>query len=428
MSRCAILVLVPMMYLLSQSAYSQSISCDTQYVQYDNGEFVVLPSGYEDGADNVNIQCAFDEATKLGAPKVTLVSGEYFFQEAVTVRQYEGTFSGVSKANTLVRSTGANLFYLEASNITVKNMSLERPSTTNALLFAIRPLEEDCSKRVARTNFDRVSMKLFHEDEEGQSYDDPGIYGDNTWYIRVQAYPYCRDTQILGSLTVNRSDFQGAENGIGLYNFGGGAKVDVSYNTFLGSTALQMGAGGVNGVKLNINLFFTGNTVTQVGMHRPALSFTREDYATQAVSLFIAKNKFVRQRDETQIGNPREYTIYHAIAIHPSNWMEPLSDDNHQFSATVSDNLFDSSSWSFNDAIGQHYRSLPVLRASNLDDGIFSRNRIVCAGSVDDLVKIEGEGWSVVSNNFSECRDAPSGQSGTVSIDANQFVEALNQY
>jgi len=414
------------MYLLTHSAHSQAISCDTQYVQYDNGEFVVLPSGYEDGTDNVNMQCAFDEATRLGAPKVTLVSGEYFFQEQVKVKEYEGTFSGVSKANTIVRSTVTNLFYLEASNITVKNMSLERPSTTNALLFHIRPLEEDCSKRVVRTTFDRVSMKLFHEDEEGQSYDDPGFYGDNTWYIKVESYPYCRDTQILGSLTVNRSDFQGAERGIGLYNFGGGAKVDVSYNNFLGSTALEMYAGDVNGVKLNINLFFTGNTVIQQEKHRPALLFIRQDYGSQAVSLFIAKNKFVRQRDEALIGNFRENKIDHAIYL--AVQLDPLRDDNHQFSATISDNLFDSSSWGFNDKLDEYYEPLSVIRVYKLDDGIFSRNRVVCGGSVENLVEIESEGWSVVSNNFSRCRDAFSGQSGKVDIDANQFVEALNQY
>ena len=83
-----------------QFTYAQA--CDPAYVDFSSeGEVKIEPSSVE---DTENIQCAVDEAIKVGKTRISLQTGEFLLGASISFVGFTGEFSGVSKANTIVKN------------------------------------------------------------------------------------------------------------------------------------------------------------------------------------------------------------------------------------------------------------------------------------------------------------------------------------
>ncbi len=389
---------------------AEGLSCDSNYVQLQNGEVTLTPSSDDSG----NLQCAFDEAASNGYPLVTLSAGDFEFGGEVIVNEFTGKFSGAGMERTVI-NTNAYRIYLRSSNVEVALMSLTAAPSTNGAFFWIHPVEYDCNKRVTRTRFDRVRMEWIPTD--GSSYKP-----DNTFYIYAGPYWYCRDKPLLGSLSVNRSEFRGADVGNFIFGFGGGAKIDFSNNIFWGGTALWLsGERQSYDNPLNITFSFTGNKVTTVDENNVAIRVGFGDFGVDSSSLHIARNTF---RQERLFPSLRGKQVANILDI--GKGRKPVLTDEYSVALTIVGNTFDRQDWLINEQTGEPYDPDPIIRVDYLDKGVVSANRFIC--NYGAIAKMTGDQWAIAGNNFQKCRDESMDSPGYLDIVGDENVEGGNTY
>ena len=407
-------VLLALMSHSSVLGQESDSACNGDFVSLEAGVLTVKPVG--DGeSDTINLQCAFDEATNKGFSSIRLVSGDYLLTDHIYVNEFFGSFSGVSMDKTSIE-TNANRIYLRSSKVEVSRMSLHSAPRINGAFFWIHPVEYDCSKRVVRTTFDRVRMQWIPESDEAY---DP----DNTFYIYQAPYWYCRDGALLGSLSVNRSQFSGADIGILVIGFGGGAKIDISNNTFWGGRALNLyGERGNYDNPLNANISFTGNTVTLVDGGSTAILLGSTDYGINSSTIHIARNRFIHDK---VVFYPRESRLGGA-SIRVTHRMPPLLDDNYSMPITIVGNTFDRSAWLRNESTGEYYRVDKLVNVEGFNRGVISGNRFLC--NFGEAVDVTGDSWAFSGNTLSACRRVEDGGPAIFELSGENNVEGGNTY
>lgn len=187
------------------------------------------------GDDSGNIQCALDAAADEGYGTVLLTSSTYEIADHIYVDAFTGELKGVSKANTLLQVQNGYLAcdsgesgVLEFSNgfgVVVKNMTIEvdspcvSSSTTAVISFITDPA--NCAQTTTFGNVDRVTIR-----GQGTNASD-FMYGVSAF--RAQN---C-SSAMLGTLKVNRSDFESLD--LGVYSqIHGSGQVDINFNSFTG--------------------------------------------------------------------------------------------------------------------------------------------------------------------------------------------------
>ena len=113
-SLLGVVTLIAVLPFFAQSALSQPVACDPNYVFHYLNTWLVLPTGTDDTA---NLQCAFDHAVSKPGSTVLLGGGEYHTGQVV-VFGFVGTFRGIGTDATIIRTLDRtlNVTYLDWYN------------------------------------------------------------------------------------------------------------------------------------------------------------------------------------------------------------------------------------------------------------------------------------------------------------------------
>jgi hypothetical protein len=185
------------------------------------------------GDDSGNIQCALNAAADGGYGTVFLTSPRYEIGDYIFVDEFTGELRGVSKANTLVQvqdgylACNANetgvLEFSNGSGVVVRNMTIEVGSpcvsSSDAVVISFISDPDNCAQRTTFGNVDRVVIR-------GQ-----GVNASDFVYGVAAFRAINCDSSLLGTLKVNRSDFETLDFGVYSQIVGSG-QVDINFNTF----------------------------------------------------------------------------------------------------------------------------------------------------------------------------------------------------
>jgi hypothetical protein len=172
-----VLPFVCVLFLIQSAQIAKAQECDAAYVDFSSeGEVKIEPTSMEDAE---NIQCAVDEAIRLGKTKISLQKGEFLLGASISFVGFTGEFSGVSKANTTVKTipnswecrndidTQEQLFRVANGSVQFATMSvvaddpcIEGTSFGTWKAIDISPIYLFCDKRVSFSSVDRVTLKL----------------------------------------------------------------------------------------------------------------------------------------------------------------------------------------------------------------------------------------------------------------------------
>ena len=371
----------------TQFAYAQA--CDPAYVDFSReGEVRIESSSVEDAE---NIQCAVDEAIKVGKTKISLQSGEFLLGTSISFVGFTGEFSGASKANTIVKTipnswecssgttdTQEQLFRVANGSVRFATMSvvvdepcIEGASSSTWKAIDISPIYLSCDKRVSFSSVDRVNLTL-----------NATI---NARYTAIHAgnNGRCEDG-LLGTLKVNRSTIQGWDYGVNTEMLSG-AQVDVNYSDFI---ANKYGVRIYNANQLTSiqrNRFFLKPPDHNSGTRPHGIGFFGEgDDAPRQNVLSIANNRFY---DEVQTGHELrlsyEYTTKAA-----------------GISVSIVGNRFE-------DGVeGLDRDGMPNIDINNIDAGFIAKNTFLENAYMNILLwgragnASTADSWAIVDNNY----------------------------
>ena len=239
MKRICLLLLITCGFVPSIS-FGQTISCDANAVELVGAEINVRPSSDDSGA----VQCALEEAVRLGVQRVTLSRGVYLLTKRVEVENFVGQIVGVKRDETILAyGSDPNAFTFFAGSPSLQRMTIQAASDTDgALAVLFTGARSDCSRRVIFAEIDRVDLV------------GPGTNSqqDNVGYA-IRHTRGCDTSKALGSLTINLATFSGFDLG-GVISMGDAARVTVRRNEFTGVSNCTTLANS------NADFSFLGNT------------------------------------------------------------------------------------------------------------------------------------------------------------------------
>ncbi len=200
---------------LSANATAQDFACDPQTVELRGAEIFVSP-----GSDDRNsLQCALNEAVRLGVQKIKLDRGIFTLDDTVGALNFQGQVEGTTRSDTVVRVNGFYGFVFQGGSPSLKFMTVEDVSSADSIGVAFLSNSSNCNQRTVFAEVDRVDF----------SSNDSG---DDSIAIVAIAEPACPgNLPLLGKLTVNRSTTDGFAAGV-FTQMAGGASITVSNNTF----------------------------------------------------------------------------------------------------------------------------------------------------------------------------------------------------
>nr|WP_271504032.1 hypothetical protein [Luminiphilus sp.] len=223
---------------MSPTSQALDNPCDQGHVYIDGASLVIEASGFD---DTDNIQCALDTAVEQGVTKIKLERGD-FTVSSLYAEGFNGTVSGVSKANTLINiapesvdcaaieaegRVPAAITFMEGAP-RLQNMSILADSfcategERAAYVVKFTGGEADtgeCSNDVIFGVIDRVALETVDSDLNGIVAAAEGIF-----------FGGCKQS-LLGTLKVNRSEFTGFRTAI-LTSMRSAAQVDINFNSF----------------------------------------------------------------------------------------------------------------------------------------------------------------------------------------------------
>ena len=383
-------------------------NCDASYVTLDDTTIVVTATGSDDTS---NIQCALDAAVSGGLPVVKLDKGT-FYASNVTVKNFKGTFQGVTKASTeLIALDGAfqcpssddeekeypsaSLLAFQLGEPQVKFMTIKADQpcppaggeggSRNFSLIKFGNDWEDCDKRVSFSKVDRV---IFEGNSFGQ---------DETIVRGVRIFAECKAgadsyKPLLGKSMINRSDFIGLTTGIQT-TMGAKAQVDITFNTF-SDTGFGVYLSGANQISNVVSNTFNSDNGRQYS-YRVSI-FQLDDQSS---------NRTVIDANTFNIENVRESggDVFDDSVITPAFWVLRAASDS-KASVLISNNRFNIESPDF-----------VTIMIEDTNSGVISGNTFVGTLASDQgsdprsfvlstsnrYFSDNIDGWTVVDNNFS---------------------------
>lgn len=256
--------------LASPSAYSQESDDETgacsdgnAALQFRQGEVQVSPvdtTEDQSNSDTDNLQCAINEAGRLGISTVRLVVPEgvdgpaVFNIGAVVLNQFEGALLGSGRDNTILKVSPNGLDCSAAlesgrypavikvigGNARIAQLAVETDAVCEGgnqnfavIHFTGESTSDECSDAGSTTGVisglvERTSMTSLAFDNAGSPiYEGTGILAAAEGAMLKNS---CDDKQ-LGSLRVVRNDIEGFFAGVQT-RMQGGAQVDINFNNF----------------------------------------------------------------------------------------------------------------------------------------------------------------------------------------------------
>jgi hypothetical protein len=393
-----VLPFVCVLFLIQSAQIAKAQECDAAYVDFSSeGEVKIEPTSMEDAE---NIQCAVDEAIRLGKTKISLQKGEFLLGASISFAGFTGEFSGVSKASTTVKtipnswecSTGIDtqeqLFRVANGSVQFATMSvvaddpcIEGTSSGRWKAIDISPIYPFCEERVSFSSIDRVNLTL-----------NATVYGFYT-AIHAGKNRRCEDS-LLGTLKVNRSTIQGWDYGVNTEMLSG-AQVDVNYSDFIANiyavriyNANQLTSIQRNQIYLNAPDHKPGERPHGIGF------FGEGDDAPRQNVLSIANNRFY---DEVRTGHELrlsyEYTKKSA-----------------GISVSIVGNRFEDGEE------GLDTDGMPNISINNIDAGFIAKNTFLENAYMNILLwgragdDETADSWAIVDNNY-------AGPNGGISLE-----------
>ena len=387
----ALLLMLPTMCVNAQD-------CDSAYVDFSiEGVVKVEPTSVEDAE---NIQCAVDEAIRLGKTKISLQKGEFLLAASISFVGFTGEFSGVSKASTTVKTipnswecrngidTQEQLFRVANGSVQFATMSvvaddpcIEGTSFGTWKAIDISPIYLFCDKRVSFSSVDRVTLKL-----------NATVSGRYT-AIHAGNNRRCEDG-LLGTLKVNRSTIQGWDYGVNTEMLSG-AQVDVNYSDFIANiyavriyNANQLTSIQRNQIYLNAPDHKPGERPHGIGF------FGEGDDAPRQNVLSIANNRFY---DEVRTGH--ELRLSYEYAKKSAG-----------ISVSIVGNRFEGGEE------GLDTDGMPNISINNIDAGFIAKNTFLENAYMNILLwgragdDETADSWAIVDNNY-------AGPNGGISLE-----------
>jgi hypothetical protein len=236
------LVILSLAQFMPSTAAAQNINCNSSFVQLNAGNLLVLPNGSNDTA---NIQCALDEANRLGLPAVRLQNQTYWIGY-LEVENFEGTFQGTKRDQSIVnvidgsidcaqmmtdgKSPSVIKFINGIAKVAKMSIYADTPCQGGAfsnayyvIHFTGRDAFSGCDQDTGHGVVDRVDM-YGSEPNDNSSHRAVGAFAEGLYHGT------CRRQQ-LGTIKVNRGTIQGFDIATVL-GLRASAQVDVNFNTF----------------------------------------------------------------------------------------------------------------------------------------------------------------------------------------------------
>lgn len=230
-----------LMLLFSTTSSAQMLMCENE-VSMGTGQIDVSPTGADDTA---NIQCALEEAIRLGIPVVKLLQGAFSISR-VEVEDFAGSLEGVSLNTTTVTIADGSVdcaqmisdgqapagFKFIRGNVRVARLALGSNLPCSGgpvelfvqIHFTGSPAAAICDSETGFGLVERAALSHFG-----------GVGGSQVAAVASfsegQVFGECNDT-LLGTLKVNRNTISGHFYGVVPLVRGSG-QVDINFNEFI---------------------------------------------------------------------------------------------------------------------------------------------------------------------------------------------------
>jgi hypothetical protein len=373
-------------YAMPAKSQTVEVNCESAFVTLAGAELRVATSGED---DTENLQCALNEATRLGIQKVKLDAGTYVVSSTIAVGGFEGQLEGRTRDSTIISLSddsfdcplgdiGAGIAFglgspsvkfltIEAGDACITDLG---PGLTNFTTLAFTSDPENCERRTTFGLVDRVSFVR----AEGS---------DSTALAVVTAKaPTClEDLPLLGTFKLNRSRIDGFTLGL-FSSMGGGAQVDVNFNEFTRTE------GAIQIVDANQNTTITGNSFIYGNAENPILPITYGLFVTNELPNPRTVNRTVvhnnRFFDEDQLGRDSYGVLVAPVALRPNHSM------------VISSNRFE---------VANGTEATDVLALFDMDGGTIQNNVFVgaanAAASVSPFFHAEPVvDWAIFGNRL----------------------------
>lgn len=391
-STAVALFILFLVQFLPTTAWAQSVNCG-EFVSLEGVAIMLTPSG---GDDTSNLQCAFDEASRLDARLIKLDRGTFTLRDKVTARDFRGTLEGVSRTATILNlddgrftcattgdiaetlpDVGAGLEFI-LGNPSVRFLTMQsvnpcrNPGAFSYILFTSNG--SNCSQRtflgfVDRVNFIGRSSRLAVENSNFRAG------------VAALRAPGCEGQSPTGTLKLNRNEFVDLDFGL-LSSMVAGAEVDINFNTFTDTS------NPITIVDANQNTSIVENTFEMGGqgflvdgetLQLAVVVGTSSTGAPDTNRTVIHSNRFLDRGTADTSG----HVLINALESRP----------NH--AVVISNNIFELGDTPFSGAI----------LVSDTDNGVIQRNTFRGSGFTGIQIEREEfstqvEGWSVVGNSF----------------------------
>lgn len=364
--------------ITTEESFALEVGCDTQFVIVQGAALLVKPS---QNNDRINLQCALDEASRLGIGLVSLEPGNYLLDDTIVVRNFEGRIQGRTRTSTTIKlrnksfncSQRGNAFRFITGRPTVASMNFisQSPCVSGDNFTTLNFLSngDDCNARTLFAKVDRVDF--------ANEFDTSSV----TVAVSASTNPDCpSNLKANGALKVNRSSITGHTFGV-LTSLGAGSQVDINFNTFENNArAIAIQDANQNTTITSNDIVFGTGEATLLGAPAVAVESGSSLSAPDTNRTVIHNNRFVDRGDDSRSA---------AILL-----LQNGNRQNHSVLITL--NSFDADD--LLDAYG--------IVAADIDGGVIQSNRFT--GRFNASIQIGRNrndvfpnGWSIAQNNFS---------------------------
>jgi parallel beta-helix repeat protein len=362
-------------------ALAQQVQCSGD-VTLVNGIIEVAPT---DADDTANIQCALDEATRLGVTTVRLARSEYAITR-VRVSGFRGSFEGGGAQNTtlVLFEQGIDCAAMEREGETPAGLKFVGGDVlvTRMTIGAANP----CS---TEPNFPLFFVVHFTGQFSGATCENETGFGridranviglggnPDIWGVGVVAEGYifgqCNDT-LLGTFKLNRSVVGGFNTGI-ILSLRGSGQVDINFSEFSDSFRHLYVENGNQLMTVQANQFFSFDNLNAA--HVSVELFNNE--------LSPAQNRAVIFRNQFQLTEQSNDITVAGVGVFkaaPVNLSLVVSDNRFELEAPAGSGVYvedtDGANISSNRFLGQPDTGIFLLgggRGSTVVSNIFSAN------------------------------------------------------
>jgi hypothetical protein len=390
-------ILVLMILLAGSTALHAAVTCDADFVEFDQGSQVirVAPTGADDTS---NVQCSADLAIERNVPTIALEKATYRVSDMVVFDRFKGSLQGGSTEDTIIEVLNNSIdclviwnggqlpavfkFIAGEPRVRFMTISVDQPCNNGWALDTVVHFTgfpgapNDCSKPVIFATAERMAIKGLN------------VLAGNGPLVGISAHAEgllvdgACSQDLLGSLYINRNEISDTEFGV-VASMRSSALVNVNFNTFSNNFNAVLFIDSAQNATLSRNVF---NGLSDGSEYFGFLGLTDSADAPTNTGAAIVNSRF----DVTSSGGVDAYAITFINLGRNTSWR-----------AIVLDNRFNLSG---NAAWG--------LAAVDVSDGLVAANAFSGSAAGGILVGADSfgvTGWSVTANTGFDSLASDSG-------------------